>query len=138
MRYQYFIASRWRNRDQVLELVQKLRDKGKTVYNFFEATDTAGISSTDPEVHMEHFEARSWQHDQYVKDAFEKDMAAEKESENVIMLLPGGKSAHIEIGVAHGLGKKCILIGEQQEAESLYLIFDETYPTIDVFIQSLQ
>jgi len=53
------------------------------------------------------------------------------------MLLPAGKSAHIEAGIAYGMGKKCILIGEQKEAESLYLIFDKYYSTIDAFIESI-
>jgi|GEM_PF-3631094 len=35
------------------------------------------------------------------------------------------------------LVKTCILIGEQKEAESLYLIFDEFYKTVDEFIESL-
>lgn len=80
MKYDYFIASRWRNRDIVLELLNKLEDKKK----------------------------------KYI-----------------------GKSAYMEAGIAYGLKKKCILIGEQKEAESLYLIFNEKYPTIDRFIDSL-
>jgi hypothetical protein len=55
----------------------------------------------------------------------------------LILLLPAGKSAHIEAGVAYGMGKKLILVGEQKETESLYLIFDECYNSVDEFIQSL-
>ena len=58
-------------------------------------------------------------------------------SKALILLLPAGKSAHIEAGVAFGMKKKCILIGEQKEAESLYLIFAESYQTIDEFIDGL-
>lgn len=87
---------------------------------------------------MEEFEKRDWRKDPYVREVFENDMNAEKESETLIMLLPAGKSAHIEAGVAYGMGKRLILIGEQREAESLYLIFDETYPTIDGFIKTLK
>jgi hypothetical protein len=36
MKYQYYIASRWRNKDSVLELTKKLREKGKTVFCFIE------------------------------------------------------------------------------------------------------
>ena len=53
------------------------------------------------------------------------------------MLLPAGKSCHVEAGVAYGLGKKCILIGEQKEAESLYLIFNEVYATENDFLKTL-
>lgn len=137
MKYEYFVASRWRNRDNVLELVKKLRNKGKTVYSFFESSNVLRHINNDPEDYMRDFEKLDWEKDQYVKEIFINDMEAEKESHNFIMLLPAGKSAHIEAGVAYGLGRKCILIGEQKEAESLYRIFSECYPTIDDFITSL-
>ena len=53
------------------------------------------------------------------------------------MLQPTGKSCHIEAGVAYGLGKRCILIGEQKEAESLYLIFSESYDTVNEFLKTI-
>lgn len=39
--------------------------------------------------------------------------------------------------MAYGLGKKCILIGEQKEAEIAYMIFDEFYNSIDEFVSKL-
>ena len=63
-------------------------------------------------------------------------MAGEKNSDVFVMLLPVGKSCHIEAGVAYGLGKKCILIGEQKEAESLYLIFNEIHSTVEDFFRN--
>lgn len=138
MKYQYFIASRWRNRDQVLELTKKLREKGKTVYCFLENLHVKHRIDSDPEEVMKLFEKRDWLKDPYIKELFDYDIQAERESECLILLLPAGKSAHIEAGIAYGMGKKCILIGEQRDAESLYLIFDEYYPTIDDFIKSFQ
>ena len=138
MKYQYFIASRWRNRDQVLELVRKLRGKGKTVYCFLDAPHVIKRTMNDPEEDMKEFESRDWRNDRYVREVFENDLKAEKEAECLILLLPAGKSAHIEAGIAYGLGKKCILIGEQKEAESLYLIFNEFYSKIDEFITSIK
>src|SRR3989344_2160499 len=138
MKYQYFIASRWRNKNQVFDLVNKLREKGKTVYSFFEAPHAVHRIKNDPDEDMKDFEKRDWQNDEYVKEVFKNDMDAEKESETLIMLLPAGKSAHIEAGAAYGMGKKCILIGEQKEAESNYLIFNELYPTADKFINNIK
>jgi carbamoylphosphate synthase small subunit len=137
MKYQYFISSRWRNRDAVLELTRKLREKGKTVYCFFEASHAKHRIDHNPNVDMEEFEKRDWRKDAYVKEVFENDLQAENESENFVLLLPAGKSAHIEAGIAYGMGKKCILIGQQKEAESLYRIFTESHNTIDDFITSL-
>lgn len=137
MHYNYFVASRWRNRDSVFALVDALRAKKKSVYNFME-NDPYHSSEDDPEEVMKGFEATAdWKNTQMVQDIFHKDMEALKASDAVILLLPAGKSAHIEIGVAFGMQKKTILVGEQIEAESLYLIFDENYPTIDAFIRSI-
>lgn len=137
MHYDYFVASRWRNRNSVFSLVNAIRAKGKSVYNFME-DDPYHSSTDDPEEVMKAFEAtEDWENTQMIKDIFTKDMTALKASDAVILLLPAGKSAHIEIGSAYGMKKRTILIGEQKEAESLYLIFDEMYPTTEAFIDSL-
>ncbi len=137
MKYQYFICSRWRNKEEVLDLTRRLREKGKTVYCFFESPLVSCRVGNDPDEDMENFEKRDWRRDAYVRKVFEYDLEAERNSENIIMLLPAGKSAHIEAGIAYGLGRKCILIGEQKDAESLYCIFEESYPTVNDFIKSL-
>ncbi len=48
-------------------------------------------------------------------------------SDNFLLVLPAGKSAHIEAGIAYGLGKKCYAIGEYEVTDSLYLIFDRIF-----------
>ncbi len=136
MKYQYFIASRWRNKDQVLELAEKLRQQGKTVFCFVEHKADVTKGETDPDKFMQQFESiENWTENEVVKQVFEYDMEGLKNSENLLLLLPAGKSAHIEAGIAYGLGKKCIVIGEQPETESLYLIFDEFYSSIDEFMK---
>lgn len=144
MKYQYFIASRWRNKESVLELTDKIRSKGKSVYSFFEG-DGTNYELKDlgekhsPEEFMQEFESiPDWTTNPAVKEIFEVDMNALRESEIFILLLPAGKSAHVEAGAAYGMGKKCIVIGEQKETESLYLIFSEFYNSIDEFINSLK
>ncbi len=135
--YDFFISGRWRNRDKVLDLTNKVREKGYAVYCFLEASHSTHRVQEDPESSMQAFEKLDWRNDPYIKDVFHNDMTGEKNSDTFVMLLPAGKSCHVEAGVAYGLGKKCILIGEQKEAESLYLIFDEIYPTIDDFLEAI-
>jgi hypothetical protein len=95
--------------------------------------------SDDPERLMAAFESiPAWREDPEVRRIFEQDMQGLKDSEKLVMLLPAGKSCHLEAGVAWGLGKECILIGEQKEAETLYLIFGAVYPTVDAFIAGLR
>lgn len=135
--YDFFVSGRWRNRDNVLDLTRKIREKGYTAYCFLEADHSKARVKNDPEEDMRAFEQRDWRSDPYVQEVFHNDMLAEKNSGNFVMLLPAGKSCHVEAGAAFGMGKKCILIGQQKEAESLYLIFTENYPTVDEFLQSL-
>ena len=134
MKHDYFIASRFRNKTDVLDLTAKLREKGKSVYCFVEEYD----DSQTPEEYMLQFEnTPDWKNAPAIREMFEKDMSALKDSDTLILLLPAGKSAHVEAGAAFGFGKHCIVIGEQKEAESLYLIFNEFYNTVEEFINKL-
>ena len=142
MRYQYFLASRYRNKEAVLDLARKVKAKGKSYYCFIESEASiknVGSVESDPEAAMKQFESiPDWTQDARVREVFEMDMNSLKDSETIVVLLPAGKSVHIEAGAAYGLGKRVILVGEQKEAESLYLIFDEFYPSVDAFIESLK
>jgi hypothetical protein len=136
-KYDFFVSGKWRNKDNVLNLTKNIREKGYSVYCFLESEHSTHRINNDPNVDMQEFEKLDWRTDTYIKKIFENDMEGERNSSTFVMLLPAGKSCHIEAGVAYGLGKKCILIGEQKEAESLYLIFDEVYPSEKEFLQIL-
>ena len=135
------LANNSGHKEIIFDLVKKLRAKGQSVYCFIESDASishCGDVGADPEQAMKDFEAISdWQHDPGVRTIFEADMDALRDAENVILLLPAGKSSHLEAGVAYGLGKHLILVGEQKEAESLYLIFNEFFASIDEFVNSL-
>lgn len=135
--FDFFVSGRWRNRDNVLELTRRIREKGYSAYCFLEASHALHRIKNNPEEDMQNFEKRDWRNDPYVKEVFKNDMDGEKKSDVFVMLLPAGKSCHIEAGVAYGMGKKCVLIGEQKEAESLYLIFSEIYYSVNEFLNTL-
>ena len=69
--------------------------------------------------------------DSSVRTIFEHDLNGEKNSENFLLILPAGKSAHIEAGIAYWLGKKCYAIGSYDVTDSLYLIFDKIFENED-------
>ena len=58
---------------------------------------------------------------------FNNDLEGEKKSNNLLLVLPAGKAAHIESGIAYGLGKKCYAIGEYEATDSLYNIFEKIF-----------
>lgn len=68
--------------------------------------------------------------DPLVDKIFHRDMDAEKESENFLLVLPAGTSANIEAGAAYGRGMKCYAVGQLEKTETLYKIFDEIFPNI--------
>ncbi len=143
MKYDYYVASRWRNKSLVEELVQKIRTKKKSVYSFFEGDGRdhplkQQEQHYSPEEFMQKFESiPNWTTDEGIRTIFTMDLEGLQEAHTFILLLPAGKSAHIEAGIAYGLKKRCIVIGEQKEAEASYLVFHAFYPTIDAFIDTL-
>ena len=70
----------------------------------------------------------------YLIIAFKK---GEKSSRNLLLVLPAGKAAHIEAGIAYGLGKKCYAIGEYEATDTLYNIFDEIFPNLSTLEEFL-
>jgi hypothetical protein len=56
----------------------------------------------------------------------------------VVLLLPAGETSHIEAGIAYGLSKRLVLIGEPPVVKTHYLIFNEWHKTIEDYIRSLR
>ena len=61
----YFIASRWRNRDILRSLVEQIRAAGHDVYYFVEKTITKHARELEPEgVHEARYESiKNWRED---------------------------------------------------------------------------
>ncbi len=134
----YTIISKFRNKDNCDLLVKKLQEKGKTCYNFCDTPVDPNNPDAHPEEQMKAFESvKDFFNNSRYKEIFDKDLRGLKNAEKVIMLLPAGNSVHMEAGVAYGLGKPLILIGEPEKPETLYLIFNERYKTIDEFLKTI-
>lgn len=141
MRYDFFLAGRFRNKENILALLEMMRAKGKRVYCFLETEEShtyVGDLDCDPEAAMKQFEAtQDWWHDPKVRAVHERDMHALRVSERFVLLLPAGKSGHMEAGAAYGMGKECFVVGEQKEAETLYLCFTGHFDTVEAFVENL-
>ena len=132
----YTIISKFRNKDNCELLVKKIQEKGKSCYNFCDMPADQNNSDAHPEEQMKVLEnTKDFFDDEYFKKIFERDLEGLKNAEKVIMLLPAGNSVHIEAGIAYGLEKPLILIGEPEKPETLYLMFNERYKTIDEFLK---
>jgi nucleoside 2-deoxyribosyltransferase len=134
----YTVISKYRNKNQCELLVKKLHNLGKTCFNFCEVPADPNNPEGNPEEQMKAFENVSdFYNDEYYQYVFKTDLDGLKNADIVIMLLPAGNSVHMEAGIAYGLGKPLILIGEPEKPESLYLIFKERYKTIEEFLQNI-
>jgi hypothetical protein len=127
----FFIAGRWRNKDNIKPVLDAVRASGKTAYCFIE-NEYPGEAvefkmNGDPEIFMKQSEELS-QDDPFIRKIFEIDIAAEREADNFLLVLPAGIAGHIEAGAAYGMGKKCYAIGKLEKTETLYCIFDEIFP----------
>lgn len=123
-----YLASSWRNESQP-DIVLFLRALGHEVYDFRNpAPGDVGFSWKSC--------AKDWQlkdpeafRDSVLTSApavhgFELDMNALKTSEVTILLLPCGRSAHLELGYAAGMGQKTIVYLDtpMSEPELMYLM----------------
>lgn len=120
-----YVASSWRNAHQP-EVVEALRAGGLwSVYDFrHPAKDNKGFAWSDIDPEWQH-----WSTPQFMKaldhpiadKGFLLDMHALHECDACVLVLPCGRSAHLEAGYACGHGKPlAIYIPEPGEPELMY------------------
>ncbi len=138
MRTDYTVIGRVRNFENIQKLVDGIKTKGYSCYNFLHKPASPEASHLSWEEQMAVLESHpDFWNDPVHLEHFNIDMEGLKNADVVIMLLPAGKATHMEAGVGYGLGKKMILIGEVENPETLYLMFTEHYPDIDSFLGSI-
>lgn len=126
--YKFFIAGRTRNKENILKICNIFEELNISHYCFLKNEKShkeAGLDINDNHL-ADTFESLELENPS-VRTIFEHDLDGEKKSDNFLLVLPAGKSAHIEAGIAYGLGKKCYAIGEYDVTDSLYLIFDKIF-----------
>lgn len=127
-KYEFFIAGRARNKENILNICNIFDKYNISYYCFLKNEDEWGYgnSSQTPEEKQNEFESLNLKSD-IVLNLFHNDLNGEKNSNNLLLVLPAGKAAHIESGIAYGLGKKCYAIGEYEATDTLYNIFEKIF-----------
>lgn len=132
--YDFFIAGRWRNYPEVKKVLEAVRASGKTAYcfieNLYEGSKVEFKQTEDIDQIMKQLESLPTD-DDFIKQIFETDMQAQRDSDNFLLVLPAGISGHIEAGASYGMGKKCYAVGVPEKTESLYQIFDKIFKDLD-------
>jgi hypothetical protein len=136
----FFIASPWQNTDIVKNLSVALASQGHTVYSFLDNGANAMGGAPPIEESEESFpnSISEWENNPAIKEIFESDMKALRESDEVILLEPSGRSSLAEAGIAYGMGKKIVVVGQVVHPSIvLYSICENRYASTDEFLANL-
>lgn len=130
-----YVASSWRNQYQP-SVVEAIRNAGITVYDFRHP------DKNDNGFHWSEIDSnwQQWTPEKYVKNlrhpiaekGYTKDMYALEQCDIAVLVLPCGKSSHLEFGFNAGRYKKgAILILEQCEPELMYNMASKVFTDLD-------
>jgi hypothetical protein len=133
-----YVASSWRNQMQQ-GVVHTLRSAGHEVYDFKNPPGRTGFhwSRVDPEW-------QGWSPAKYrellqhpvAQAGFKSDFDAMQWADTCVLVMPCGRSAHIEAGYFNGAGKELhILLAEEQEPELMYLMGTSICLNLDEVLQ---
>ncbi|MGI6254226.1 MAG: hypothetical protein ACOYJZ_01205 [Acutalibacter sp.] len=118
-----YVASSWRN-DIQPHVVKALRDAGHEVYDFKNpAPGNNGFQWSEIDPKWQHWTAGQFREQlshPIAENGFGFDMKALESSEACVLVLPSGRSAHLEAGYSIGAGKPTVILLENGEPELMY------------------
>lgn len=130
-----YVASSWRNARQP-DVVRFLRSLGHDVYDYRNpAPGEHGFSWSEIDPRWER-----WTPDQHVEalrhpvavHGFNRDMTALRECDVCVLVLPCGRSAHLELGWAAGAGKTTYVLEiDPTEPDLMYAMCDWICTSLD-------
>lgn len=138
-----YAASSWRNPKQP-EVVAALRLDGHEVYDFrapFNGVPGFSWSEIDP--NWQKWTAAEYrQHlttNPIAARGFVSDLRGMQWADTCVLVLPCGRSAHLEAGWFTGQGKRCIILTQDgEEPELMALLATDICVSIDEVLQTLQ
>ncbi len=130
-----YIASSWKNQEAVFWLANSLENYGFEVDAFCRSTDKRFAfhwsEMVDDEIDLLKYDALSFLNDAKVQRAYNEDKKWLDWADTVIMLMPCGRSSHLEGGYGKGQGKHLFLFGEfpKGEFDVMYALADGLFRT---------
>lgn len=123
--YRIYIASSWKNAETVREIATSLAAIGYGVYDFTDGDMHFSFNAADIERFAGKREEIDWLEFNECPEAhlaFKADRFGINWADAVLMLLPCGRSAHLEAGYAVGRNKPLIIYGDlpKGEFETMY------------------
>lgn len=133
-----YVASSWRNERQP-SVVRALREAGHDVYDFRNpAPGDHGFGWKQIDPNHDAIRDPRWFRDEVLthpvaQAAFAKDMGALRAANVAVLVLPCGRSAHLELGWAAGAGRRTVVLLDDpmSEPELMYLMNTAICATMD-------
>jgi len=136
-----YVASSWRNHMQSM-VVKALRAAGFEVYDFKNpAPGNHGFHWSEldpnwkdwtPEQFREHLD------DEIAVDGFDTDYQGMNQCDACVLVLPCGRSAHLEAGWFIGQGKPTVILLSDGEPELMYHLADRVCVKMDEVVAFLE
>ena len=141
-----YIASSWKNQQAVLALASFLERQGFEVDAFCRSTSERYAfhwsELVDTEEELQKYDAISFINDPRVQRAYKEDKRWLDWADAIVMLMPCGRSSHLEAGYAKGQGKLLFIYGEfpKGEFETMYGFADGLFRSweIDAMVEQLR
>lgn len=137
-----YVASSWRNEIQPA-VVQRLRQLGHEVYDFRNPKEH--VHERDEGFHWSDIDPQWpwWSPDQFrsylkhdlARAGFKSDFEAMKWCDFVLLAMPCGRSAHLELGWAAGAGKQTGILLSDGEPELMYSMADHLFIGMDEVVR---
>ena len=137
-----YVASSWRNQIQP-DVITKLKCAGYDVYDFRNPTDgDNGFHWSEIDVYWQEWDVEHYRanlHHPIAKKGFKKDFDAMKWADVGVMVMPCGRSAHLEAGYFVGAEKPLIIfIPEKNEPELMYSMADYICKDLNELMNALK
>lgn len=136
-----YVASSWRNERQP-EVVAALRAAGHEVYDFKNPSETdKGFAWSDIDPKWKHWTNAEYRvaldHPVALK-GFANDFNAMNWADCCVMVMPCGRSAHVEAGWMQGFGKPTFILQEKEaEPELMYKMFAMVTDSLEEIVDYL-
>jgi nucleoside 2-deoxyribosyltransferase len=129
-----YLASSWRN-ERHSEVLEQLRVAGFEVYDFKDPAGAFHWSDIDPDW-------QDWTPEEFIEglehplavEGFNRDFGAMQDCDVCVLLLPCGRSAHLEAGWFIGRGKQVVILLADGEPELMYSMSTHVATTVSEVI----
>jgi hypothetical protein len=123
----FFVAGSWRNRDAIDQVLTALDEAGASAYCFVRVGYSAAAAALATPGGADEADLGS----PAIRELFEQDLEALRAADRFLLVLPAGQAAHIEAGIAYGLGTPCYAVGPVERSETLFRIFSGMFGGTD-------